>query len=433
LQIIYEINTRHLRKVAGKFPGDNEKLRRMSLIEEGDQKKVRMGHLCMVGSHSVNGVSELHSDLLKTSLFRDFYECCPEKFNNKTNGVTQRRWLEKANPKLAGLIAEAIGDKWITNLYDLKRLLPLKDDAAFRKKWEAIKKENKKHLADYIRKNNGIDVDPASIFDVQVKRVHEYKRQLLFAFYIISEYLMLKKDPSAEYLPRTFIISGKTAPGYYMAKLIIKFVNAMADMINKDKTIGGKMKVVFLENYRVSLAERIFPASELSEQISTAGTEASGTGCMKFMMNGALTIGTLDGANIEIAEEVGRENIFIFGLETDAIQKIRSKGYNPQEWIGRSEALQDVFNLIQGNFFSQVEFGLFDPIIRNLMNSDYFFVCADFEAYRTMQHAVSKAYRDRDDWTKKSIINVAKCGKFSSDRTMQEYARDIWNVPYTKR
>jgi starch phosphorylase len=433
LQIIYEINMRFLRKISLKFPGDNDRLRRMSLIEESAPKKIRMGHLSVVGSHSVNGVSELHSSLLETQLFRDFYECCPEKFNNKTNGVTQRRWLKKANPELSGLITDAIGEEWITDLYALERLLPLKDDSAFRKKWQAIKTDNKKHLCEYIQKHTGIAINPESMFDVQVKRMHEYKRQLLFAFYIISQYLKLKKDPSAAILPKTFIFSGKAAPGYYMAKLIIKFINSMADMINKDRAVSDKMKVAFLENYSVSLAEKIFPASELSEQISTAGTEASGTGCMKFMMNGALTIGTLDGANIEIMEEVGRENIFIFGLETEAIHKIRERGYNPQEWIRRSIALQEIIGLIQGNFFSQVEFGLFDPIVRSITDNDYFFVCADFEAYCSMQDAVSKAYLDREEWTRKSIINVAKSGKFSSDRTIQEYAKEIWNVPYPKR
>lgn len=433
LQIIYEINMRFLRKISSMYPGDNDRLRRMSLIEEANPKKIRMGNLSVVGSHSVNGVSELHSNLLETSLFRDFYECCPDKFNNKTNGVTQRRWLKKSNPKLSALITDAIGDRWITDLYALEGLLPLKDDSAFRRKWQAIKTDNKKILSGYIYKTTGITVNPASIFDVQVKRIHEYKRQLLFAFYIISQYLKLKKDPSSVALPRTFIFSGKAAPGYYMAKLIIKFISSMADMINKDRAVAEKMKVVFLENYRVSLAEKIFPASELSEQISTAGTEASGTGCMKFMMNGALTIGTLDGANIEIMEEVGRENIFIFGLDADAIQKIRSKGYSPQEWIRRVPALQEIIELIRGNFFSQVDFGLFNPLVRSITEGDYFFVCADFEAYCTMQDAVSKAYLDREEWTTKSIINVAKSGKFSSDRTIQEYAKEIWDVPYTKR
>ncbi len=428
LQIIYEINLRFLKEVSAKFPGDNDRLRRMSLIEEGDQKKVRMGNLAVVGSHSVNGVSELHSELIKTTLFKDFYEFTPEKFNNKTNGITQRRWLEKANMKLSDLITGAIGEKWATDLYELKKIQPLKDDASFREKWQRIKAENKKSLAAYIRSTTGVEINPDSLFDVQIKRLHEYKRQLLFSFYIVSQYLKLKKNPSAGIQPRTFIFSGKAAPGYFMAKLIIKFITSMADAINNDRAIGGTLKVVFLENYRVSLAEKIFPASELSEQISTAGTEASGTGCMKFMVNGALTIGTYDGANIEMAEEAGKDNIFIFGLETDQIQKIRSRGYNPMAYIEASPMLREIFNLIKSNFLSPVDFGLFEPIINNLMYTDYFFVCADFDDYCRTQDMVSKAYANRTDWTKKSIINVARSGKFSSDRAIREYAKDIWKV-----
>jgi starch phosphorylase len=432
LQIIYEINFRFLQDVAISFPGDNDRLRRMSIIEESDQKKVRMGNLSVIGSHSVNGVSELHSELLKTRLFKDFYELDPGKFNNKTNGITQRRWLQKANAGLSGLITDAIGDKWTTDMYQLRKLQPLKDDASFRDKWQKVKSENKKALADYISRTTGLDVDPKSLFDIQIKRIHEYKRQLLFSFYIMAEYLRLKNNRRADALPRTFIFGGKAAPGYYMAKLIIKFVNSLADVVNKDKTIDGRMKVVFLENYRVSLAEKIFPASELSEQISTAGTEASGTGCMKFMINGALTIGTLDGANVEIAEEVGKENIFIFGLKTDEVQQIKRSGYNPREYIERSPMLTEIFRLIRSNFLSPVEFGMFDPIVNNLMNTDYFLVCADFDSYCRMQDNVSLVYENRTDWTKKSILNVARSGKFSSDRAIREYADDIWKVRYSK-
>jgi starch phosphorylase len=405
----------------------------MSLIEEGDQKKIRMGNLSVVGSHSVNGVSQLHSELLKTRLFKDFYELTPEKFNNKTNGVTPRRWLQKANTGLSNLITNAIGDRWVTDLSQLKKLQHYKDDPAFRDKWQKIKKDNKKNLADYILKSTGVQIDAGSLFDIQIKRIHEYKRQLLFSFYILSEYLKLKRDPHADVLNRTFIFGGKAAPGYYMAKLIIKFINRLAESINKDRTIGDKLKVVFLENYRVSLAEKIFPASELSEQISTAGTEASGTGCMKFMMNGALTIGTLDGANVEIAEEAGKENMFIFGLTTSEVQEIRMAGYNPQEYIERSPVLQEIFKLVQSNFLSPVEFGLFEPIMNNLMYTDHFFVCADFEDYCKTQGMVSKAYRNKTDWTKKSILNVAHSGKFSSDRAIREYADDIWDIPYNTK
>lgn len=433
LQIIYEINFRFLQQVAAAFPGDNDRLRRMSLIEEGDQKKVRMGNLSVVGSHSVNGVSELHSKLLKEQLFKDFYEFFPEKFSNKTNGITQRRWLLKSNSRLSDLITETIGDKWITDLYQMKKLQPHKEDASFREKWQAVKSDNKRALADFITKTTGIMVDPQSIFDVQVKRMHEYKRQLLFAFYILSEYLKLKNNQGSDVYPRTFIVGGKAAPGYYMAKLIIKFINSIGEVINKDKLIGDKLKLVFLENYRVSLAEKIFPASELSEQISTAGTEASGTGCMKFMVNGALTIGTLDGANIEIAEEIGSENIFIFGLNAREVHQIRSRGYNPQDYIAASPELQEIIRLVQSNFLSPVEFGLFDPIVNNMLYTDYFLVCADFDSYCKAQRAVSKAYSHKTDWTKKSIINVANSGKFSSDRAIREYADEIWKVPYTTK
>ncbi|MDD5422458.1 MAG: glycogen/starch/alpha-glucan phosphorylase [Candidatus Omnitrophica bacterium] len=433
MQIIYEINFRFLQEVAAEFPGDNDRLRRMSIIEEADTKKIRMGHLALVGTYSVNGVSELHSDLLKTRLFRDFYELWPEKFNNKTNGITQRRWLKESNPGLSGLITEAIGDSWITDLFQLEKLLPLKDDASFREKWQKVKSDNKKRLAEHIHKTTGISIDAHSMYDIQVKRLHEYKRQVLLAFYILSQYIRLKKDPKTPFVPRTFIFSGKAAPGYYMAKLVIKFINSVADVINKDKAIGDKMKVVFLENYQVSLAEKIFPASDLSEQISTAGMEASGTGCMKFMVNGALTIGTLDGANIEIGKAVGHDNIFIFGLKAQEIEKIREQGYKPQDYIDRSPNLGEIFHLINSNFLSPVEFGLFDPMVQSLVHMDYFFVCADFDDYCKTQDSVSKLYIDQMEWTKKSIINVAKSGKFSSDRTIEEYAKEIWRVPYSRR
>ena len=432
LQIIYEINYRFLKDVAISFPGDNDRLRRMSIIEESDTKKVRMGYLSVVGSHSVNGVSELHSQLLKCNLFRDFYELYPEKFTNVTNGITQRRWLMKANVKLSDLITDTIGDSWATDLNKLERLLPYRDDASFRKKWDAAKDANKRGLAAYIKKAAGVSINPDSIFDVQVKRVHEYKRQLLFAFYILSQYLKLKSSPKTDIVPRTFIFSGKAAPGYYMAKLIIKLISSVAEVVNKDKTIGDKLKVVFLENYRVSLAEKIFPASELSEQISTAGTEASGTGCMKFMVNGAVTIGTLDGANIEIAKAVGKDNIFTFGLKSDEIISLRSEGYDPRDYVKRSPALSEVFRLIQANFLSPVDFGIFEPIMRSLLEGDYFFVCADFDAYCEKQDEVSRAYLDRVKWTKRSIINSAKSGYFSSDRAVAEYANGIWGVPVKK-
>jgi len=428
MQLIYEINRRFLREVATKFPGDMDRLGRMSVIEESDPKRIRMAHLAIIGSHSVNGVSELHSNLLKTQIFRDFYEMYPERFNNKTNGVTQRRWLKKSNQRLSDLITQTIGDKWVTDLYELKKLLPHKDNSSFCKKWQEVKENNKKSLADYIYKTTGVAVDPESMFDVQVKRIHEYKRQILFGLFIVSQYLKVKRNPKAEFVPRTFIVGGKAAPGYFMAKLNIKFINNIAAVINKDKTISDKMKVVFLENYRVSLAERIFPASDLSEQISTAGTEASGTGCMKFMMNGALTIGTYDGANIEIAEAVGKDNIFVFGLTVDEINKLRARGYDPAEFIEKSSALKEALDMISNNFFSLEEQGIFKHIVDHLIYTDTFLLCADFDDYCAAQERVSALYKNNKEWTKKSIINVAKSGKFSSDRTVSDYAKDIWGV-----
>jgi starch phosphorylase len=428
LQIIYEINMRFLREVSIKFPGDLDRLRRMSIIEEGDPKTIRMAYLSIIGSHSTNGVSDLHTHLLKGRVFLDFYDLFPERFNNKTNGITQRRWLQKANEGLSDLITDTIGDKWITDLYQLEKLASHKDKSSFQRKWQEVKKENKKRLAEHIHKTAGIAVNVDSLFDVQVKRMHEYKRQLLFALYIIREYLKVKKDPKAPFVPRTFIIGGKAAPSYFMAKLIIKFICSIADVVNNDKDIGNKIKVVFLENYRVSLAEKIFPASDLSEQISTAGTEASGTGCMKFMLNGALTIGTLDGANVEIAGEAGLDNMFIFGNDIGNIQHLQSQGYNPNDFINRSPALAEIVQLIRNNFFSPVNFGLFNPILDYLCGSDHYFVCADFDDYCAAQDKVSELYLNQELWTQKSILNVAKSGKFSSDRTIREYAKDIWKV-----
>ncbi|HNV85678.1 MAG TPA: glycogen/starch/alpha-glucan phosphorylase [Candidatus Omnitrophota bacterium] len=432
IQIVYEINSRFLREVANRYPGDGGRLSRMSLIEEGSPKKVRMANLAVVGSHSVNGVSELHTGLLKKDLFRDFYEFYPDKFNNKTNGVTPRRWLMKANRPLTELITKAIGNKWNNNLSELEKLARFKDDRSFFKKWRSVKRDNKLALADFIFQNTGLKVNPDSLFDVQVKRIHEYKRQVLFAFYVISQYLKLKENPSADRVPRTFIFSGKAAPGYFMAKLIIKFITSIAGVINYDPAARDKLKVVFLENYRVSLAEKIFPASDLSEQISTAGTEASGTGCMKFLMNGALTVGTYDGANIEIAEQVGYENIFMFGLKTEEVAGLKRQGYDPGLYIRRSPMLTEIFHLIRSNFFSPMEAGIFKPLVDSLTYSDYFFVCADFDAYCRIQDVISGNFLDQDDWTRKAVLNVAKAGKFSSDRVVMQYADDIWKTPYRK-
>ncbi|MFQ5952981.1 MAG: glycogen/starch/alpha-glucan family phosphorylase, partial [Candidatus Omnitrophota bacterium] len=395
---------------------------------EGDQKKIRMSHLCIVGSFSVNGVSHLHTELLKTDLFKDFFELYPDKFNSKTNGITQRRWLKKANPPLADLITATIGDEWILDLGKLKKLSGFVFDTSFKKKWRDVKKENKLLLARYIKEKNGIDVDPGSIFDIQVKRIHEYKRQVLFAFYLVSQYLRIKNNPGGDFFPKTAIVAGKAAPGYAMAKLIIKFINNIANVINRDPEVSSKLKVVFLENYCVSLAEKIFPAGDLSEQISTAGREASGTGNMKFMLNGAVTIGTWDGANIEIAEEVGRENIFIFGHKAEEIAELRKKGYNPAEYVEKNPLLKEACKLIREDFFSQTEPGIFRFLYDSLIHNDEFMVFADFEDYISAQDAAIEAYKDRDGWVRKSIVNTACSGRFSSDRTVREYADEIWKV-----
>ena len=429
MQIIYEINGRFMKELAAEYPGDPDRLNRMSLIEEGNPKKVRMAYLAIISSHSVHGVSELHSTLLKEQLFSDFYEVFPEKFNNKTNGISHRRWLIKTNRPLSKLLTEAIGDGWEKDLCELEKLVPHKGDRLLKKKWQQVKLENKKVLAEIIRVQTGLLVNIDSMFDVQVKRMHEYKRQTLFILYAISQYLKLREDPNAVITPRTFIFGGKAAPGYFMAKLIIKFINNVANVINHDKVNRDRLKVVFLENYRVSLAEKIFPASDLSEQISTAGTEASGTGCMKFMMNGALTVGTHDGANIEIAQAVGPENIFMFGLEAPEVREMKCRGYHPGSFIQKSPRLQEIFSMIKSGFFSQMEPGIFEPLLNNLMFSDPYLVCADFEAYCAIQDRISEEYQDPDSWTEKAILNVARSGKFSSDRTIIEYSRDIWDIP----
>jgi len=432
MQIIYEINAEFLKNLSLRFPGDIDRLRRMSIIEEGHPKKIRMAYLAIVGSSFVNGVSKLHSDLLKERLFKDFYEFYPEKFNNKTNGITQRRWLLKANPRLSNLLMEKVGDGWVMDLNKLEKLNKLKSDKAFGEQWMDIKKKNKESLVRYINSSMNIKLDPESIFDVQIKRIHEYKRQMLFAFYIISQYLRLKHNPREFIYPRTFMIGGKAAPSYHMAKLTIKFINSIADIINGDKSIHDKIRLVFLENYRVSLAEKVFPASDLSEQISTAGTEASGTGNMKFMMNGALTIGTLDGANIEMAHMVGEDNIFIFGLKAHEVEALKQKGYQPQSYIDKNPVLKEIFKLIQSGFFSPHDPKLFAPIVQSLTGHDPYLVCADFADYCQTQDQVSRMYINKDQWAKKSIINVAQSGYFSSDRTIREYAQDIWKVPVSQ-
>ncbi|MBF0619187.1 MAG: glycogen/starch/alpha-glucan phosphorylase [Candidatus Omnitrophica bacterium] len=428
LEIVFELNRRFLDEVSRKFPGDAERMGRMSCIQEGDQKRVRMAHVAIVGSFSTNGVSALHTELLKAQLFRDFYEMYPERFNNKTNGITPRRWLLKANPKMADLLNETIGDKWVTDLSQLERIAEYQDNKEFQRRWRAIKQANKNHLADYILKTMDISVNRSSLFDVQVKRIHEYKRQFLFGLYIFSQYLKVKNSPHVFMQPRTFIIGGKAAPGYHLAKLIIKFLNNVSVIMNEDKQAREKIRLLFLENYRVSLAEKIIPAADLSEQISTAGMEASGTGNMKFMLNGALTIGTYDGANIEMAEELKHENIFIFGLKANEVQAKRAAGYNPREVIKQSPVLRETFRLLENDFFSPGQPGLFDPLINTIYNGDYFMLCADFEDYCRTQDKVSQLYQNQDEWTRQSILNVSKAGFFSSDRTIREYAKDIWKI-----
>jgi len=428
LQIIYEINARFMRDVATRYPMDNDRLRRMSLLEEDGHKNIRMAHLAIVGSSSVNGVAALHTKLLQDRVLRDFAEFWPGKFNNKTNGITPRRWLLKANPPLARLITESIGHGWITDLDQLRRLEPLAEDAAFRKKFRAAKHQNKTALAEYIRSELKIAVAPDSLFDVQVKRLHEYKRQLLLVLYIIVLYNRLKQNPAQDITPRTFVFAAKAAPGYAMAKLIIKLIHAVGEVINHDSQVNGKIKVVFLPNYRGLLAERIIPAADLSEQISLAGTEASGTGNMKLQLNGAVTIGTLDGANVEIREEVGEENIFIFGLTAEEVEQRRAT-YRPWDLYHGNEEIRHALDLVRFDFFSMLEPRIFRPLIDSLLDwGDHYLLLADLESYIQTQERVDAAYKDRERWDRMAILNVARAGKFSSDRTIREYASEIWRV-----
>ncbi|MDK9717250.1 MAG: glycogen/starch/alpha-glucan phosphorylase [Trichlorobacter sp.] len=428
LLIIFEINRRFLEEVQNRFPGDSSRLQRMSIIDDSGEKQVRMAYLAIVSSHSVNGVSALHSEILKDDLFHDFFEIWPERFNNKTNGITQRRWLRHCNPYLSDLISEAIGDKWTTDLDELQKLKPLAEDSEFRRRWMDIKRLNKQKLADHIYQRNCVQVSPDSLFDCQTKRIHEYKRQLLNILQVVARYNRLKEYPGLELPPRTVIFGGKAAPSYTTAKLIIKLINSVGNVINNDPAVNQQLKVVFLANYSVSLAERIFPAADLSEQISTAGTEASGTGNMKYALNGALTIGTLDGANIEIMEEVGRDNIFIFGLTTPQAVGLRSAGYRPQDYYYQLPELKTVLDQISSGMFSPSNPGLFRPLVDNLLNSDYYLLLADFDAYMDAQADVDRLYMIPDEWARKSILNAAGMGKFSSDRTIGEYARDIWGI-----
>jgi len=428
LEIIYEINQRFLDEVRARFPGDEARVARMSLISEEGDKRVRMANLATVGSHAVNGVAALHSDLLKASVLKDFFELWPERFSNKTNGVTPRRFLALANPELADLLDRTLGGGWLTDLAKLRGLARHAENAEFRREWRAIKQDNKARLAAQVRASTGIELDPSWLFDIQVKRIHEYKRQHLNVLHAVTQYCRLRKDPTRSVAPRAFIFGGKAAPGYYLAKLIIKLINAVAETVNADPQVNTRMKVAFVPNFNVKNAHLIYPAADLSEQISTAGKEASGTGNMKFMMNGALTIGTLDGANVEIREEVGADNFFLFGLNAQEVEDTWRSGYRPATLIENNDELREVLELIGSGHFSRGDAGVFRPLVDNLIHSDPFLVLADYAAYLACQEQVSAAWQDTEQWTRRSIINTAYSGKFSSDRAIAEYSKETWNL-----
>lgn len=428
LEIIYEVNRRFLDDARARFPHDEGRLARLSLIDEHGERYVRMANLACVGSQAVNGVAKLHSDLLKRGVLNDFYEFNPKVFTNVTNGVTPRRFLLLSNPKLAALITRHIGDTWVKNLDELRKLEPLAEDPEFRKNWREVKQHNKRELAKIIQHRTGIQAHPDSLFDIQVKRLHEYKRQHLNVLHIISLYNQLRRNPKAEVPRRTFIFGGKAAPGYYMAKLIIKLVNSVAERINNDPAVKDRLQVVFFPNFSVKNAQRIYPAADLSEQISTAGKEASGTGNMKFALNGALTIGTLDGANVEIREEVGADNFFLFGLTEGEVQSVRSNGYNPYDYYSNNAALKEVIDQIQSGYFSPEDPALFRPLTNSMLAHDEYMVMADYQPYIDAQEKVGKTYLDVQRWTKMSILNVARIGYFSSDRAIREYCQNIWKI-----
>ena len=428
LEIIYEINARFLDEARLRFLGEDERISRLSLIDERGERYVRMANLACVGCHAVNGVADLHTELLKQDVLADFHALWPEKFSNKTNGVTPRRWIALANPALAQLITEAIGESWVKDLGKLRELEPLAQDAGFRSSWRDIKHDNKRQFAALVLAKTGFAIDPHSMFDVQVKRIHEYKRQHLNILHVIAYYLRLKSGRDSGEAPRTFVFGGKAAPGYFMAKLIIRLINAVGDVLNRDGAVRDRMRVVFLPNFNVSSGQRVYPAADLSEQVSTAGKEASGTGNMKFQMNGALTIGTLDGANIEIREEVGPENFFLFGLTTPQVAQLWAGGYRPASVYQADAELREVIDLIRAGFFSRGDTELFRPLVDNLLLHDPYLVLADFRSYVECQQQVSRAYAERERWSRMSILNTARSGKFSSDRTIREYGEHIWRV-----
>jgi starch phosphorylase len=428
LEIVYEINRRFLEEVRGRYPGDEGRVQRLSLIDESGVRSVRMAHLAAVGSQRINGVAALHTDLLKRDLLRDFFELWPEKFVNVTNGVTPRRFLALANPRLSRLIDAAIGDRWLRDAEELRRLEPLAEDAAFRAAWRKAKRANKAELAEILRDRAGVDTSPDSMFDVQVKRIHEYKRQHLNVLHVIALWQRLRRHPDSEVPRRTVVFGGKAAPGYRTAKLVIKLIHSVADVVNSDPLVRGRLRVAFLPDYNVKNCMPVFPAAELSEQISTAGKEASGTGNMKFAMNGALTIGTLDGANVEIREAVGAENFFLFGLTVERARKLRAEGYRPRELYERDGVLRDVVDTLASGVFSPGDRGLFRPIVDSLLNDDPWLLLADFGPFLACQREVEAAYRDVERWTRMSILNVARSGRFSSDRAIRDYAREVWRV-----
>jgi glycogen phosphorylase len=429
MEIIFEINHCFLEDLKARYPDHPDLPAKLSIIQEGDVRKVRMAHLAVVGSHSVNGVADLHTRILKSGLFKDFNDIFPGRIKNVTNGITPRRWLYQANPSLSRLITSVIGPDWIVELDRLEKLAPYADDPEFRKAWIETKQENKKQLARYILRKIGLGVNPNTLFDVHVKRLHEYKRQLLNVLHVVTLYNRIKENPEATVVPRTVLFAGKAAPAYLQAKIIIKLINAVADVVNNDPVVQGRLRVLFLPNYCVSQAEKIISAADLSEQISTAGMEASGTGNMKMALNGALTIGTLDGANVEIMNEVGPENIFIFGLTAEEVVALRTGGYDPGHYYGNDPELRRVIEMIGSGFFSPGEPDLFAPIVRALLDQgDYYMLLADYRPYIIAQEKVSRLFLDPHQWTRRSILNTAHMGKFSSDRSILDYAKDIWNV-----
>jgi starch phosphorylase len=428
LEILYEVNARFLKQVRSAYPGDEALVQRVSIIDESGERYVRMANVACIGSHHINGVAALHTELLKTSVLADFYRLWPEKFVNVTNGVTPRRWMALSNPDLSSLITRRIGSHWIGDLEALRELEPYADDPEFRADWRQVQHATKVRLARYIHETVGASVDPASLFDTQVKRIHEYKRQHLNVLHIVALYLQLKRDPGLKIPPRTFVFGGKAAPGYYMAKLMIKLITSVGEALGNDSQVRDALKVVFLPDYNVKLGQRVYPAADLSEQISLAGKEASGTGCMKFAMNGALTIGTMDGANIEIREEAGEENFFLFGLTAREVSARKSSGYVPRDYYNSNPRLREVIDALSDGVFSRGDRRLFAPLIGSLLDRDEYMLFADFQSYVECQARVSEVYRDTDRWTRMSILNTARSGKFSSDRSVREYAAHIWHV-----